>query len=162
MTMAVVRTVCAAFSLLAISSAGFAASSDSPESFLRHLYAQYAPGKRQVAFDYPDAGSIVDASMLALLHRDQQAAKGEVGALDYDPICQCQDWEALKVVSVRVISSDDQKATADVTFDNGTGKDKWRQTVRFELVHTSAGWKIHDIRSKDAASLQALLRAAKY
>jgi hypothetical protein len=148
--------------ILALPAAGIAAQTDSPENFLRHLYAQYAPGKNPVAFDYPDAAPLVDASLLALLHRDQEAAKGEVGAIDYDPVCQCQDWEALKIVSLRVTPSGADHATGTVTFDNGTGRAKWRATVRFDLVRVAGAWKIHDIGSKDAASLQGLLRAAKY
>jgi hypothetical protein len=105
---------------------------------------------------------MVDASLLALLKHDQEAAKGEVGALDYDPICQCQVWDALKVVSVRMISSNGPRTKADVTFEDGTGKDKRRMTVHFELVQVSGSWKIHDIGSSDVASLQALLRDAKY
>jgi hypothetical protein len=156
------RLAMAMLSILMLPCAGIAAQTDSPENFLRHLYAQYAPGKKPIAFDYPDAASIVDASLLALLRHDQEAAKGEVGALDSDPVCQCQDWEALKIVALSVQPAGANHTTASVTFDNGTGHEKWSQTVRFDLVRVGAAWKIHDIGSKDAASLQGLLRAAKY
>jgi hypothetical protein len=156
------RMALAALCLLALPSAGIAAQADTPEGFLRHLYAQYAPGHKQIAFDYPDAAAIVDASLLDALHHDQIAAKGEVGALDYDPICQCQDWEALKTTALTVRPAGPDHATASVTFDNGTGSAKWTQTVRYDLVRVAGAWKIHDIGSKDAASLQGLLRSAKY
>lgn len=157
-----VRGLIAMCGLLAAPAACIAGPADTPETFLRHLYAQYAPGKEPIAFVYPQAATIVDASLLALLRHDQEAAKGEVGALDYDPVCQCQDWEALKIVSLRTTSADADHATGTVTFDNGTGPAKWRATVRFDLARVAGAWKIHDIGSHDAASLQGLLRAAKY
>jgi hypothetical protein len=142
--------------------AGAAPVADTPDGFLRHVYAQYAPGKKTVAFVYPDAAPMVDASLLALLRHDEQMSKGEVGALDYDPVCQCQDWGPFKLISVRIVSSAQARAVADATFENGSGRDAAPETVRFDLVRTSEGWRIHDVHSKEAPSLQATLRTAKY
>src|SRR5215469_1842690 len=94
------RTLVPALMAAAISTVAAAAAPQSPEDFLKHLYAGYAPGKTPLAFDYRTAGSFVDDSMIALLRRDDKMSNGEVGAIDSDPICQCQDWDGMKVLSI--------------------------------------------------------------
>lgn len=141
---------------------GHAGAGESAEAFVKGLYAAYVPHGHPVAFDYPDAKAIADAPMLELLHRDQVKAHGEVGALDSDPVCQCQDWEHIKVVSERTLSSAPGTATVEVKLEDGSGKDIWRQTVRFDLVQAGGAWKIHDIHTQDMPSLIALFRDAKY
>jgi hypothetical protein len=139
-----------------------AGAGDGAEAFVRGLYAQYTPHGHPVAFGYPDAKAIVDAPMLEWLHRDQVKSKGDVGALDSDPVCQCQDWEHLKVDSVQSISRGPGTATVEVSVEDGSGKDRWHQTVRFDLVQAGGAWKIHDIHAHDLPSLIALFRDAKY
>jgi hypothetical protein len=140
----------------------FAGAGDTAEAFVRGLYARYTPHGHPVAFSYPDAKSIVDAPMLQWLHRDQLKANGEVGALDFDPVCQCQDWEHLRVDSVQSISRGPGTATVEASLEDGSGKDRWHQTVRFDLVLVGGGWKIHDIHAHDLPSLIGLFRDAKY
>lgn len=130
----------------------------SAEAFLRGLYAKYAPGGKPTPFVYPEAAAIVDAPMLALLKTDRDRSNGEVGAMDMDPICRCQDWQALKVASLSVSMTGADAATADVTFSD-LGE---RQTLHFSLVRSKAGWRIHDIGSKDEPSLAAYLKSYKY
>ena len=133
-------------------------SAATAEQFLRGLYAQYTPHGKPVAFVYPDAKGMVDPAMLALLKHDKDASNGEVGAMDSDPICGCQDWTAVKVVSVHVTMPDKATAAADIVFsDNGEV-----EKVHFALVWTSGGWRIHDIGTKDEPSLAAYLRNYKY
>jgi len=151
-----------AFLLPVASGEAYAGAADSAEAFVRGLYAQYTPHGHPVAFGYPDAKPIVDAPMLQWLHRDQVKSNGEVGALDVDPVCQCQDWEHLKVDSVQSIAGGPGTATVEVRFEDGSGKDRWRQTVRFDLVQVGGAWKIHDIHAHDLPSLIALFRDAKY
>jgi len=151
-----------AFVLPVASGEVYAGAGDSAETFVRGLYVKYTPNGHPVAFSYPDAKPIVDAPMLQWLHQDQVKANGEVGALDFDPVCQCQDWEHLKVDSVQSISGGPGSATVEVRFEDGSGKDPWRQTVRFDLVQVGGAWKIHDIHSHDLPSLIALFRDAKY
>jgi hypothetical protein len=141
---------------------GYAGAGDSAEAFVRGLYVKYTPHGHPVAFSYPDAKPIVDAPMLEWLHQDQVKSKGEVGALDSDPVCQCQDWEHLKVNSVQSVSRGPGTATVEVSFEDGSGKDRWHQTVRYDLVQAGGAWKIHDIHSHDLPSLIALFRDTKY
>jgi len=134
------------------------ASTASAEQFLRGLYAKYTHNGKPTPFVYPDAKNIADAPMMALLKNDQVKSNGEVGAMDSDPICRCQDWEVLKVASLKVTMQGANAAGADVTIsDSGEV-----QKIHYSLAWTKDGWRIHDIGAKDEPSLIAYLRNYKY
>jgi hypothetical protein len=152
------RFVVPALLLLAVTPAWAAPSAASAEQFLRGLYANYKPHGKPVSFVYPDAKGLVDPAMLALLKHDKVKSKGEVGAMDSDPVCNCQDWGTLKVTSLKVTMSGDSAASADVTFKNLDDV----ENMRFSLVYLDGGWRIHDISTKDTPSLAAYLRDYKY
>src|SRR5689334_18371249 len=126
----------------------------SAEQFLRGLYAKYTHNGKPTPFVYPDAKSIADADMMALLKRDHDKSNGEVGAMDSDPICRCQDWEAIKVTAVHVTMQGTNAAAADLTFSDMGDVQK----LQYSLVWTKDGWRIHDIATKDEPSLIAYLR----
>jgi hypothetical protein len=134
------------------------ASAASAEQFLRGLYAKYTPNGKPTPFVYPDAKTIADPAMLALLKNDQEKSNGEVGAMDSDPVCNCQDWEALKVTSLHVKMQGASAATADVSISDSDEAQK----IHFSLVWTKEGWRIHDIGTRDEPSLLAYLRNYKY
>jgi len=143
---------------LAAASAAPVASTATAEQFLRGLYAKYTPHGKPIPFVYPEAKAIVDPAMLALLKRDQDKSDAEVGAMDSDPVCRCQDWDAIKVTALRVAMQGSSAAAADVTIaDSGEV-----QNVHFALVWLDGGWRIHDIGTKDEPSLAAYLRNYKY
>jgi len=130
----------------------------SAEQFLRGLYAKYTHNGKPTPFVYPDARTIADANMMALLKRDRDKSNGEVGAMDSDPVCRCQDWEAIKVTALQVAIQGANAASADVTFsDMGEV-----QKVHYSLAWTKDGWRIHDIGTRDEPSLIAYLRNYKY
>jgi hypothetical protein len=130
----------------------------SAEQFLRGLYEKYAPNGNPTPFVYPDAKTIADPDMLALLKRDRDKCKGEICAMDSDPVCDCQGWDGLKVVSLRVAANGGNAASADVVFTN-TG---FKHNAHFSLVWTKDGWRIHDIGTKDQPSLNTYLKTYKY
>ena len=153
-----------AFILMVLVAAGNSASvsadpsAASAEQFLRGLYAKYTHNGKPTPFVYPDARTIADANMMALLKRDRDKSNGEVGAMDSDPVCRCQDWEAIKVTAVHVAMQGADAATADVTFSDMGDVQK----VHYSLAWTKDGWRIHDIGTKDEPSLIAYLRNYKY
>jgi hypothetical protein len=158
--MTIVRHFCSfAAILLFVGSAKATPIEASPRAFLERLYSAYTPKGKGNDFAYPDARTIVDASLLALLHRDQIKSNGEVGAMDSDPICQCQDWESFRVLSLQTQMDGAGRASGDVTF---MPDPKDTQKVHFDLVRENGAWKIHDLSSKDTPSLQAYLRDYKY
>lgn len=137
-----------------------AMEADSPRAFLQRLYAAYATGGKGNDFAYPEARAIVDDSLLSLLRRDRMMSKGEVGALDGDPICQCQDWERFKVLSMQVEMNGANRARGDVTFT--TAPKSAAEAVHFDLVRENGTWKIHDLSWRGTPSFQAYLRDYHY
>jgi len=143
---------------LLVSGAGRIA--DSPRAFLEQLYRPYFSHGKGASFAYPQARAIVDSSVLALLRRDRLKSKGEVGALDFDPICQCQDWGPFNVLSVSVQRHGLDQASGQVTFANGSNSKK--DTVGYTLILANGVWKIHDMSWQGTPSLQGYLRNYKY
>lgn len=133
---------------------------ESPQTFLEHLYAAYAPGGHGNDFTYPEAAAIVDESLMALLHRDQIRSGGEVGARDFDPVCQCQDWGPFTIVSIRTHTLGPARASGDVIFRNGP-KNAVQETS-FDLVARDGRWKIHDLSYRGTPSLRARIRDYRY
>ncbi len=151
--------VAAAAALAIAAAAATAADKAEPataEAFLRALYAPYLAGDQTVAPTDKAAPTIFDRRLTALIRKDQANAKGEVGALDSDPICACQDFERLTALSVKAQPVGPQRATAIVRFTNGTT----HTTLTYTLVAGAAGWRVADIGSKDLPSLVELLTKA--
>ncbi len=130
----------------------------SAEQFLRGLYAKYTHNGKPTPFVYPDARTIADADMMALLKHDRDKSNGEVGAMDSDPVCRCQDWEAIKVTALHVTMQGANAASADVTISDIGDVQK----IHFSLVWSKDGWRVHDIGAKGEPSLIAYLRNYKY
>ena len=129
-----------------------AGDTEDPKAFLAGLFATYQDNSK------PPAGShrIYDAQLQALMDDDVRLAKGEVPALDFDPLCQCQDYEHLQA-SLTVRSASPAAADVAVTLrDLGMPKDKPRDAV-FDLVKERGAWRIHDIHADDPKSLRAFL-----
>lgn len=115
------------------------ASDDGAQAFIDGLYAYYGrpdPGPRDLAAIY--APGMVDR--FARLDRVQEQL-GEGGG--GDDICQCQDWQDLKVTSRTIRALPDGRAEASVRFVN-FGEEK---QVAFALVRTPDGWRVHDLSS---------------
>ena len=72
----------------------------------------------------------------------------EMPALDYEPICQCQDAEGMKM-RVRSIRGNDKAAIAELE-NRFTGK---TVHVTLHLTHGAHGWRIADISTKEDPSL---------
>ena len=147
------RTAIGLAAALALAASGAAAAADlaSAQRFVEGLYAAYhGDGPHDLG---RGARKVFSSSLLALIRRDQALAHGEVGALDGDPICDCQDWE-IKDVRVAVSAAGAGRARAVADFRN-TGD---AITVRLDLVATPAGWRVDNIHTKDTPDLAAYLR----
>lgn len=129
---------------------------ESAEAFLRRLYAPYVAGDANINPTGKAAPALFDARLTALIRQDQRNARDEVGALDGDPICDCQDFEPLKALSIAVQPSAAGPTTADVRFTNGARS----VSLRYSLTLTRSGWRISDIGSPDQPSLAAYLEKA--
>ena len=129
-----------------------AAAQPGAKTFVEGLYAAYRN------HDSPSntgstAPRVYSPGLVALIRADQKQAGGEVGKLDGDPLCDCQDPEGLKLLSVKIAPISAVKAKATSVFRLGGEV----RTVGLRLVHTPRGWRVDDVSSPDTKSLRRLL-----
>ena len=86
-----------------------------------------------------------------LYERSERATpKGDVGKLDFDPVCSCQDSSGLKLKDLHITMDGTGKALATTMlfFPEPTTIE-----VRLSLIWTPQGWRIDDIWTKDVPGL---------
>ncbi len=132
-------------------------------AFLTNLYAHY-DGKDQDFSPLGDhASQWFDPELSSLIKAD--SAGGEVGALDGDPICDCQDYGRLSA-QVTVVTADDKHARASVvvmeTDPHFDAEGRKPRTFTYDLVDIDGRWYIHDVGSSTIPSLRQLLQQARH
>ncbi len=109
---------------------------DTPEAMLMALYAPY------LVDDLPeDQSTFRTAALNALYDADLEAAGGEIGAVDFDPFINGQDW-GLTELKIGTAKIDGDKATVDVTFKNF----EIANSLTYDLVNED-GWKVDNVSS---------------
>lgn len=116
-------------------------AAETPRAYMERIYASYRH-KDFSPFDHPNL--YFAPRLLAAIREDARLAHGEVGYVDGDPICQCQDTDGLHAKVAKVTWQGAAKASAEVVLDF-TGSTARR--VNFSLVRTGAGWRIADVSS---------------
>lgn len=121
-----------------------AAADASARAFVAAIYDTYV-GKNGngVALDnHQTIQRYFEPSLAALMTKDQKEAarRNEVGALDFDPFVDAQDWD-IAAFDIAVSETGPDKASATVKF---TSFDK-PKTVVLDLVRIKNEWKISDI-----------------
>ncbi|HEX8775255.1 MAG TPA: hypothetical protein VF735_16915 [Pyrinomonadaceae bacterium] len=151
--------------LLAFSSVGFARAASTPDAIVKDLYA--AQKASSGPFFQTKSRALVDKyftkDFADLIWKDAVDAKGEVGAIGFDPLYNAQDTEitAFKIGKPMYGEGNLDAADVPVTFRN-MGKD---ETVLFRLERNSQKiWKISDIyypsNPESSSSLKDILTAA--
>jgi hypothetical protein len=136
--------------LMAVALPAAAQDAASAKAFLTALYASYHG-------DGPDifgkqAAKVFSPRLRDLIRRDRELAHGEVGALDGDPVCNCQDFD-IKAVRVDATLTGPGRAQATANFRN-FGKP---QVVRLDLVSVAGGWRIDNIHEDGTPDLALYL-----
>jgi hypothetical protein len=133
--------------LLAAALPAHAQSAADATRFVTGLYAAYARSEP----DYlgRQAGRVFTPRLLALIRRDERAARGEVGALDGDPICDCQDPGGLKLTWVGVDHFHPGHAAVrvELAFPDG------RRVITLDLAAAHGAWRVDDVHSQSTPSL---------
>ena len=124
-------------------------ATETPRAFMERLYAQYR-NSAYSPFKHPS--QVFAPRLLSAINEDSRLAKGEVGYLEGDPVCQCQDAGGLKAAVTRMKLQGADKATVSVAIGL-TGYEP--RPAEFSLVRTRAGWRIADVSSADEKSLLA-------
>lgn len=125
---------------------------ETPRAFVERLYSGY----RDPDYDpLARPEQVFAPSLAAAIREDWKLSRDEVGYMDADPLCQCQDAAGLKAGIGEVRPSGAGAAAARVRVNFG-GSD--RRDLRLKLVRTAAGWRIADIVTADEPSLLAGLQ----
>jgi len=137
-----------------------AATSDAADAkaFLEGVYAHYKTSKNSTfqPFD-ANAGEVLDPDTIALMQADEKALNGDLGDIDGDWLCDCQDYDSITAtVTVQSATPTTARATADFHDRMDTSPKPKHDT--FDLVKTPAGWRIHDMGTTDQPSLRKVLQ----
>ena len=126
----------------------------SARAFLSHIYAGYHPDAGLDAI-LPDE-EVYAPALLAAMQANSDAYAGEVGYLDGDPLCDCQDTAQ----DLRQLSFDIQPL-ADGQLRASTQLDDPQHPLQLQLTLQRQGssWRVADIATPSVPSLlQALQR----
>jgi hypothetical protein len=120
---------------------------ETPRAFLAQVYDGYR------SHEYNPLGrldEIFAPELAAAIREDARLANDEVGYLDGDPLCDCQDYQKVTATIRGLKLAGARKATAAIDVDLGV--DAVRH-LRIELVRTGSGWRISDVSSRGGTSL---------
>ncbi len=136
---------------------------DSAKRFVESLYRHYTNHGKGIDFSGPRALNYFDASLNALMDADAKAAgPNEVGVLDGDPICSCQDWEGIWDLKIDVQMLGKDEARASVTFAlfaPKAGANRDFRSLDMILLRTGSQWRIDNILDKSDPKAPFDLRA---
>jgi hypothetical protein len=140
--------------LLAALLAPAAAPAETPRAFVARVYAAYR-NENFSPFTHPER--LFTPPFVAALKEDARLFRGEVGYIDADPICQCQDTGGLRAEIREVRQPSPAAAEVRVTLRFG-GSDA--RSIQLKLARTAAGWRIADIAAADEPSFLRGLEAS--
>ncbi len=136
-----------------------APTADDARAFLTGIYSHYATGPSDFDPAFKDQATYFDPEMLALMQEDARLNKDEVGALDGDPICDCQDFTRITaVVTIDSVTATTATATVIATeTDPGVRpEDRKPRHFTYNLVVVNGQWRIHDMTTPSIPSLRQL------
>lgn len=123
------------------------------EAFVRAVYGSYRDDQPW-PIDESRLDAVFSPSLAGLIRRDRALSGGELPYLDADPICNCQDFEGLRVLATEVDSDRHGRLLVRARFVNGGEETE----TTFQMVRgPDGGWRIDDVLNADGPSLgQAL------
>lgn len=153
----------ASFLLIALAMPTRAQDAATAKQFLASIYRHYDRHGKGIDFSGPRAHDYFDASLIALLDADAKAVgPGEVGVLDGDPICSCQDWDGIHDLKIAVEAQQDGRAKAAVSFAlfaPKAGTDQDARSLEIALLAQKGQWRIDNIVDRSEAKAPFDLRA---
>ena len=127
-------------------------------AYLQSLYDHYKSSKNN-SFQMFDANvrEVFDADTIRLLDADEKALKGDLGVIDGDWLCDCQDFVSLKTtIAVQSASPTEARATSDFVDTGMPGQGARHDEIA--LVKENGRWRIHDIKAGDEEWLRKQLQ----
>jgi hypothetical protein len=95
--------------------------------------------------------------LIGLIAEDQRLAHGEVGALDGDPLCDCQDDSGDSFTIGDARADGPNGAVVKVVRHDHNVKPPALETIEIVLRQAYGAWRIHDVGSPYMPSLRAYL-----
>jgi len=140
----------------ASASPAFCGDLASARAFVAQLYGYYPQRPHAPPFDPAgrQAALVFDPSMIALFREnDRLTPKGDVGALDGDPICACQDDSGLvaRIGAARLTGPSHATVHVDLRFSND------KSSANLDLIDVGGHWRVYDVSTKDTPSLRAYM-----
>jgi hypothetical protein len=131
-----------------------APAGETPRAFVERLYASYRDSNYS---PFTRAARVFAPPFVAALREDSRLFRDEVGFIDADPICQCQDAGGLRarVAGVRQPTAAAAEARILLRFGDTDSRD-----LILRLVRTRAGWRVADIATADDPSFLGELQAS--
>jgi hypothetical protein len=131
-------------------------------AFLLSVYRHYQYGGKGVDFEGPNASLYFHSSLLALIRADIKAnGPGYVPAVDFDPVCSCQDWKGIWGLKIELTMETPKRAHANVSFSLAPPKDRATDASRqliLTLVPEHGAWRIYDVEDDSDSSTTFALR----
>jgi hypothetical protein len=127
-------------------------TSESARQFVTAIYQAYSRPDAPSSLDPTQERRIFSPALLADIRRDRPAS-GEVGKLDHDPLCDCQDPDGLKVISITVAPATHGRAVAHVRLMFNVAI----TPITLTLVETHSGWRVDDVGTASSTSLRKFL-----
>jgi Protein of unknown function (DUF3828) len=127
---------------------------ETPKAFIERIYAGYADENYS---PFKQLEAIFAPGLVAAIREDARLAKGEVGYLDSDPLCDCQDYLRIgaQIRNLKQPTKRSAFASMHISYGNGEAED-----LRLKLILTRSGWRVADVASPEQASLLKSLLAA--
>lgn len=149
---------CAFAMLCGVTAMPAVAADASATAFVTRIYDAYKgeAGKNSNGISIDTDAAIrryFEPSLAALIIKDQKAAHGELGTLDFDPFIDAQDWE-ISAVDIAVRDAAPDKAVATVSFKNIDH----RSTIVLDLAKIKTDWRIANITWQRDGGKKATLR----
>jgi len=130
-------------------------SSAEAETLVTDLYEQH-DSKKSPFFQTSDRSRVdrfFTKTTADLIWKDANSSKGEIGAIDFDPLYDAQDVEK-KSFSVGKAAVNGDSATLAATYTNYGEKKR----ITFVMKNVAGKWKIDDIKYDAGHALLALLK----
>jgi hypothetical protein len=131
-----------------------ALAAETPRAFVDRLYASYGDPDFS-PFRKPKR--IFAPAFVAALDKDRRLHPDEVGFVDADPLCQCQDTGGMEAKVGAVSETGQGRAEAAVRLSFGPADVR---EISLKLVRTRSGWRVTDVASADEPSFLADLQAS--
>ena len=127
---------------------------ETPEETVRKIYQRYSNGANPPLFDDLSDKSIISVRMKQTLALDNRLTlPGDIGWLNGDPICNCQDYENLVLENVTLNQPNATHADAVVRFRPFQESEE-TVMLTLKLIMESKRWLIDDVINESGSLYQ--------